>query len=130
MNHHPLLIPRYKVEGNYPGSPYKIGDMLVSLGENRFDLYKDGATYYNESELKKYPHLFRLMDWWEGRKKKDLPEYVSIRGVFLKVDKWDAKNSENTWAHISKKCYYSNICTPATIDEYNEYLSSIKNKKA
>lgn len=123
-----LLKPRYKVEGPYPGSRYKVGDMVESLGENVFDLYKDGVTYYNESELKKYPQLFRLMDWWEDRKKKDLPEYVKIRGVFFKVGKWDAKNSDNIWAHIGKRCYYSNICIPATKEDYETYLTTNKLK--
>lgn len=92
-----LLNPRYKVKGPYPGSRYKIGDIIESLGENRFDLYKDGTTYYNESELKKYPQLFRLMNWWEGQEAEEMKsvKYIRYKEMVFEVEDWGL--SFGTW---------------------------------
>ena len=66
------------------------------------------------------PHLFRPMQWWEGRKPEDMPEYVwyKDKGVF-KVDVWDFKYEE---AMIFKGGLISTVSigllTPATEQEY------------
>lgn len=130
-----LLKPRYKVEGPYPGSRYKVGDMVESLGENRFDLYKDGVTYYNEPELKKYPQLFRLMNWWEDRRPEDMPEYVRI--VKTTASGLPCHSIHKVDKYLKRSCYvkygeffsFNLSCfntEPATIADYETYLTTNK----
>ncbi len=59
-----LLIPRYKVIADYPGNEIKVGKVF------------EPNTDWPESYLKKYPHLFRKLEWWEERELGDMPGYV------------------------------------------------------
>ncbi len=63
-----LMIPRYKVIGDYPNSPYKLDDIIL-LSKRSFHLtttsYRNefGETitsenYFSNDEIKKYPKLF------------------------------------------------------------------------
>ena len=85
-----------------------------------------------------YPHLFRLLKWWEHVPVDELPKYVKVKSIsptgLYKVDKWVKSNS-----HIGE--YYTvlhngnaNIqvwtvsCEPATESEYNEYINKLNSK--
>lgn len=69
-----LLNPRFKVIANYPMSKYSIGDIIQSE--------KDACIYGTDEEekdmhnLKNYPAIFKLLQWWEDRKVEDTPEYL------------------------------------------------------
>lgn len=64
-----LLMPRYMVIADYPGSKYPVGFIIVLDGSALW--VKEHKEFHD-----KYPHLFRAMLWYEGRKVEDMPEYL------------------------------------------------------
>lgn len=83
------MTPRYLVIADYPNSHYEIGQII------ELSLPKDAGGWdmvtlaNNEEIMPKYPHLFRLLHWWEYRDEKEMPEYVnSESGTVRKVLWW------------------------------------------
>ena len=121
-----LLKPRYKVIRNYPGSPYKIGDIKECAEEEHGDV-----NFY-----KQYPDVFSRIEWWEDRNTEDLPEYIKLsmdyhsnlnskifrKGRIYKVEFWDVNVP-----YVSKKQYINcNWLLPTTKEEYEQYQQSKK----
>lgn len=107
-----LMKKRYKVIADYPYSIFKVGEVLSSF---------DQFSYISESDCRKYPHLFKPLEWWEDRKPEDLPEYVKNiwHKTYHKVEKWD------TLEFIIDgrvKKHFDNY-KPATKEEFEEYES-------
>lgn len=117
---------RYEVMADYPSSHIPVGDIVHAFTDALDAFYS------------KYPHLFRLLKWWEHVPVDELPKYVKVKSIsptgLYKVDKWVKSNS-----HIGE--YYTvlhngnaNIqvwtvsCYPATEAEYNEYLNKLNSK--
>jgi len=76
-----LLAPRYKVIADWPGREFPIGLIISNYVD---DIWGDGKNYeFRESELwfKKYPHLFKRLEWWEDIKVEDMPKYM--KGMFF-----------------------------------------------
>jgi hypothetical protein len=84
-----------------------------------------------------FPHLFRLLKWWEGLVLDELPKYVKSNktdvaaSVEYKIEDGEihAKNvlSDN-WHVLS---YYSDGLQPATeaeYNDYNDYITKLKTK--
>ena len=128
-----LTPPRYLVIADYPNSHYEIGQ-IIELSVPKDAGGWDMVTLANNEEIMpKYPHLFRLLHWWEYRDEKEMPEYVrfeSLLGIekpsYEHIVAWDM-NNENGFIAINKdvRKFHHNAITPATLNEYNEY---IKNK--
>lgn len=82
-----LLKPRYKVIGDYPNSPYKIGHVILSTHCSPLDHYGD--------YLEKHPHLFKKLEWWEERNVEDMPIYLKGEYdecfTYHKIEKWNSK---------------------------------------
>lgn len=119
MSTEELMQPRYKVIADYPGSIFKKGEILSE------DKVFNKVTYYN---CGMYPHLFKKLEWWEERDEKDIPEYVRVNNgnKIYQVESFTpgfAKLSNNkgewNWYRLS----------PATCEEYEQYLSLQKLKK-
>lgn len=97
-----------------------------------------------------YPHLFRLLKWWEHVPVDELPKYVRVvdgdgeveyinvkewnltkpnnhycEGKLFTVDEIDAHGDLFTWFFPYE---YSEELTPATEAEYNEYLNKLNEK--
>jgi len=85
-----------------------------------------------------YPHLFRLLKWWENVPVYELPKYVKC-----KYKGWDGVYKVNEWiASISHKGQYytvlvdgnngcqawGHICIPSTEAEYTDYLTKLNSK--
>lgn len=112
-----LLIPRYKVINDWPGSPCTIGEILPS---------SDLETVYN-----RYPHLFRPLQWWEERRISDLPNYIRITGDVYKVDEWlnNAGNHPRSVENPNLAIEWHFIAghsIPTTLEEYLTYINSKK----
>lgn len=76
-----LLAPRYRVLIDFPGSDYSIGDIigLTNLDSNEYySMDEDGAVIEQESFYKKFPDVFKKLEWWEDRKPEEMPEYVKL----------------------------------------------------
>lgn len=124
-----LLLPRYKVIADYPGSDYHVGEILD----------RDWGWVGNDDigfkhRISGYPHLFRKLQWYEERKIEDMPQYVKLvfdsKIQFVhKVEKWIGANEhgEPLYEYFNRVGYLGpfNILhqVPATLTEYNEYIS-------
>jgi hypothetical protein len=94
-----LLIPRYKVIGPYPFSPYNVGDIISTDPPLKTFIAAQTERYSLFMPIKRMedmPNLFRLMEWHEERKIEEMPEYVKVTredcvkdtGLYCKVYKW------------------------------------------
>lgn len=86
-----LLLPRRKVQNMWPDmgpQGYFDGQIITLTGESngqRFAVINTNHVY--DAFFEAFPHLFKKLEWWEGRKPEDMPEYV----------KWDyQKGIDNT----------------------------------
>jgi hypothetical protein len=135
-----LMKPRYKVIADWPGVAGKVtsGDIIVRDGaHNGFWV---AGEQFTEDKLKDYPHLFRKLQWWEDRKKEDMPEYVKeneykiyysswvIKGDFLKMILSENPNELQCAEYFVLKnvmCFFE----PATESDYSTYLQSQQKNK-
>ena len=120
-----LTQPRYLVIADYPNSHYEIGQ-IIELSVPKDASGWDMVTLANNEEIMpKYPHLFRLLHWWEYRDEKEMPEYLKGKdGTVYKVHSYNIKTMcFSSYLHS----HYTNIETsvPATLNEYNEYIKSL-----
>lgn len=115
-----LLRPRYKVMINYPHSAYEIGEILCPRPNAEKILYAP------------FPEIFKKIEWWEGREKADLPEYIkgNDSGTIVKVAKWkmagERKCQVHSYALVGGYCWFVTAVTPATEEEYNQYYTTKK----
>lgn len=123
MNKEELLKPRYKLISDFPGNWNKVGDVLEAD-----TLYMDGETF----TMGDYPAIFDRLEWWEERKKEELPQYVLLGDIVWNISEWstnwvvphadpddsDGKYFSVLW-HFRKK-----EAIPATEQEYNDYITS------
>lgn len=81
-----LLSPRFEVISDYPFAQYKVGDILELFGNSDVlrdpifcvkGKYKDHCNYFSQSELEKYPYIFRKLEWWEYRVLNQMPKRVT-----------------------------------------------------
>ncbi len=74
------MFDRYEVIAGWINTPFEIGDVLDCSEERQSYLGAANAHYAMASELDKYPHLFRKLEWWEKRSLDDLVavKYVKI----------------------------------------------------
>jgi hypothetical protein len=142
-----LLKPRYKVIGLWPDCTVVIGGILIK--HNNIDdwlyLPKTNSSYamngIRESAAKKYPHLFKRLEWWHERDVKDLPDYIGVKDddTFLwvaPVVRWDELRLNEqglvTISFTNLKGEYEEVTqgiwstTPATKEEYEQYKSTQK----
>jgi len=110
-----LMKPRWKVIGDFPGSPFVMGQVFTIPS---FD--KEFTRKYWAEEKDKYPHLFRRLEWFEERKEEELSKFVKTPGddilELIVAGEWHLLNGRT----ISHKGLSQ--CVPATETEYNEYL--------
>jgi hypothetical protein len=124
-----LMTPRYLVIADYPNSHYEIGQ-IIELSVPKDAGGWDMVTLANNEEIMpKYPHLFRLLHWWEFRDEKEMRGYFKSgwRGelYYIKVDKWVKDGSLYYYKTdgMTFSCAYS---TPITEPEYSNYINSKK----
>lgn len=139
-----LLTPRYICTNTYPdhehGANIQIGDVLTA----RFDTEKpEGGIYdYKMCRNDKIEYAcfwkplsvhianFRLLHWSENRLLSDMPEYVKLQD--------SDRVYKSTWfgerGHVactfedSVRWAMASDCTPATEQEYNDYITKQNNQ--
>jgi hypothetical protein len=98
-----LLNPRYEVINDYPYSKFKIGDIL-----QKYDFENGNSIYTTNPELlfagdnminritESMPHIFRKMNWWEGRTADQMPKKVKTMTLekeeVYTIEYWDMIN--------------------------------------
>jgi hypothetical protein len=151
-----LLKPRYKVVATYPFNDHFMLNEVIEL--NEFDGREHLAKHMNEwfvmqrplnpqsdrlpltmheSTFNLYPHLFKRLEWFEDREPGDMPEYVKrvrqdktvqvLRVLDPSCNMREFGHEDNTIEH---RFVWPNASgyLPATLQEYNEYLESKKEK--
>jgi len=133
-----LLKPRYKVIADYPNSPYEIGDLLTNNGSflitithfwDEWGELQKQKNFHEESDVLKYPHLFKKLKWWEERTPEEIG-YVCfntdthyLKGKVIRVlgDGWG-----NTTLRVDNAKFdlYPKYCTPITEEEYLTYQNT------
>jgi len=70
-----LLKNRFVFFADYPFSEaLEINDVLTET-EFGFKNNRTGVVHLN-IEFDKYPHIFKLLEWWEDRELSDMPDWV------------------------------------------------------
>lgn len=141
-----LLLPRYKVIADYFYNPYKIGDIITVLHDDRsvhlattsqrddFGETVNVDHYFNPARLKDYPHLFQPLPWWSDRKAEDMPAFIKcdervwkiaewkkdMLGRFFPVNEVETEGETKNFANI-KWHFAGDKFLPATIEEYEQY---------
>lgn len=140
-----LLIPRYRLIAAYPFNAHFVKNEVITLDsidndtKERFvrktylpshDKIVQNTTNFNESTFKKYPHIFKKLEWWEDRTVDQMPEHIKTNvesPIVFKVKEWfqgdagcyfmEAKSGKG---NIVLTPY---LTVPATEEEYLNYQS-------
>jgi len=67
-----LLKPRFEVINGYPNSKFEEGEIIIPI--NKKSIHFENRKGFTVSSPKKYPHLFRKMNWWEKRTVEQMPK--------------------------------------------------------
>lgn len=103
MKEEDLMLLRYKIIADYPDNYYPVGTIipLDTFDDIRNEVVWSFDLRKSENFLNKYPHLFKRLEWWEDRLRKDMPEYIKwILGnkvTVVKVDSWTIKDDVVYW---------------------------------
>ena len=97
-----LIMPRFEVIAEYPNCEFKKGETLVRIKNATNDWYHKEIYASTAgillSDLEKYPHLFKKLNWWENRKEEEMPKYLKHRmqvdsenWAYDKIEGWDMR---------------------------------------
>jgi hypothetical protein len=131
MNTDTLLKPRYKVIADYPDSKYSVGDILPGCFSDWDEDADDDFIDEQMRHVKKFPHLFRRLEWWEERSVDEMPRYIKHKlGGYHEVFQWH-KNSKDVWICDAKIAYFFiGDIVPITEEEYSKFEEyQTQNKK-
>ena len=93
-----LLIPRFEILQEYPNCIFKKGEILNRLKYATNNWYHTDEKSINAEilleEIEKYPNLFRKLNWWEHRKKEDMPKKLICKAIpndteIMEIIDWD-----------------------------------------
>lgn len=133
-----LLSPRYKVIADYPGSHFDVGDTLLYLKLNSAYTYRriGGIKHKSWESIgqptfkspESFPHIFRLMDWWEERTPEDMPRFVKLpSGEVHSVTTIEKDHTGELFYNFigdeSGIGMYFSFSEPATQEDYNSYIN-------
>lgn len=117
-----LLIPRYKVIGDYPDNQMKIGAIFES---------KNMSAYYD-----RFPCVFMRLGWWEDRDMFELPEYIKLIIPFSWLEDISLYEVIKPTSYIigqhGAEVIYLGLAlpikkfSPSTEQEYIDYQNSLK----
>ncbi len=136
-----LLMPRLKVEIDYPDNDFSVGEIIefpnksnFYTGTEEWETRLCGKPGRRSMRCIKffdpYPHIFRPMLWYEDRKPEDMPEYVKIieDGTVSKVLDWETRQLLDH-PYIDRLGSSLSHILPATLSDYTTYLQSLTDKK-
>jgi hypothetical protein len=127
-----LLRDRYEVIADYPGSQFRIGDILIQ--ETKGGYFEGGKDGYDmpiqimENDVYACKNIFRKLSWWEKREESEMPEYIKLPnkdgGKVYRVDKWVIDSDDEFGPYHLPLDEYCRGYLPATLEEYNNYINS------
>ena len=90
-----LLKPRVKVIAPMPLMKNDVGTYLRRIEDNgdfSFGIAttNDGVHFFDLEQFKKWPHIFRIVNWWEDVLLEQLPKYLKMghNGKVRKVQRY------------------------------------------
>lgn len=93
-----LMIPRFEVLEEYPNCKFKKGEVLTRLNGATNNWYHTDEDSIDAEilfeDIIKYPHLFKQLNWWEKRKKEDMPKRLICKAIkddseIIEIEEWD-----------------------------------------
>lgn len=118
-----LLRPRIKMIAPVPEYGMEVDTIIEMYGDLMFEL---SPTYkLNLTGVKRFPHIYKELHWWEERKPEDMPEYVKSHDQIFKVKEW--ADGGSFYVYVEKRhTGFVKGCTetvvfypaPATEEEY------------
>lgn len=126
MTQKELLKPRWKVIANFPGNTKDLGKIYESYSDTdlrcNIVVFERMFADYPDN----YPEIFRKLEWWEGIRSEDIPEYLKLIStneivkVLKKVGGFTGTvfvgrmfREKEVWTHLS---FY----LPSTKEEYDK----------
>ena len=127
-----LLIPRYKVVGEFPGYAGHKGQVLTEERENRIcvPMFVGGNKFEYVVAPDVYPHLFKKLEWHQDRDKTEMPKHVKWTNPgtkdvsFFEIVQWLSNSAGVYTAGTSDAYLFIKDVAPATKEEYDEYIKS------
>lgn len=129
-----LQSQRIKICELIPTFNQKVGDVIELIdGVFKFERHDERPVGLEMDSIKRYPHLFRLLDWYEYRDLSILPKYLNIEGKIFMIDHWendlgtrpvskDTETEEAAGEFLSVNWHFmKSKSLPATIYDYGEY---------
>lgn len=134
MSTEELLFPRYKVIAIWPGmhlEPFALHQVVTLQPHKEEDTegfiyipYKHKPKNFMwESFFTLFPHLFKKLEWWEGRKPDEMPEYVKYNDGIYKVEKPLTIISGYIYTEGEVIEAPLKQTLPATLAEYEQYTN-------
>jgi hypothetical protein len=139
-----LLMPRFKVVLDYPGSIFELNTILCPSKGNTLTHGDEEGDFVGEINLSRYPEIFKPLNWWEVRDISAMPKYISYISLtlrsriygevttsednfykarhFMKVDKWAINDRLKWYYNDNTLCTLGHTFLPATEEEYNIYI--------
>ena len=82
-----LMKPRYKVIHSFPNMGL-IGETGFSLGQIFYPEFKHNKHFFNGVDVGGYRHLFEKLEWYDERKKSELPKFIKKGNKIREVNEW------------------------------------------
>lgn len=114
-----LMKTRYLVLSGYPNTPFVIGEVLSEYSSIRF--CNSAKACINKTQVRKYPEIFRLLNWYEERSDSEMPQFVKNPYRVLQVKEYDESHTLFE-AEGEIIVFITNHYLPATEHEYFEFL--------
>lgn len=130
-----LLMPQYKVIAPYPtmrADGWEVGSIIklnVKLDSGAFALH-DHDHFKVNCWFQEYPHLFKKLEWWEGREIEEMMGYVknTMSGYCFKVSGWRKEFGDLVACERGSIPVKASWLIPITKEEFDNYKKSLKNE--
>jgi hypothetical protein len=115
-----LSQPRVMLIAFYPGSMNPEGH-IIHCKTPKHRTYTQPLEWY-----KKYPKIFRELQYWEFREVTEMPEYLKHGNLIFKVELAEY-NIEKAYCRLpSGNALWLEYCQPSTKEEYDSYMELSK----
>lgn len=121
-----LLRPRVMIMCNYPGSKFKLKDILGLIGNEYYNTM--GLGKLSKAIVEECPEIFHSLEWYQFRNEIDMPMYLKgDDGVFKVITHFTGLDKDHVKCFngvIDTREHYMNL-VPATSVEYQNNLKKI-----
>ncbi len=115
-----LLKERYLVIADYPTSKMYFHVGAILTWNDKYYECNSNIRMAKET-VEGFPHLFRKLEWWEIRSRKEMPKYLKTvkSGKLGRVSKWKYEVGKPAYAIVGQFAWAVEIVIPITEAEYN-----------